>query len=155
MIYGNIKWLGEPYEYPKKIYEMLNYLKNVDISKLSLGIHEIEGRKIYLEVIEVGKLTWEERQAETHQKYVDIQFSPNGKEQYGFAPESHQNKLVENLLAERDILFFDSIANEKYIDSNPGDFFIFFPNDVHRSIYAYGDELKLRKAIIKVAVEFL
>ncbi|VBB05976.1 Hypothetical protein LUCI_1187 [Lucifera butyrica] len=155
MIYGNIKWLGKSYEYPEKIFEMLKYLKNIDISEIPLGIHEIEGKQVYIEVIEVGKLTWEERKAETHQKYIDIQFSANGKEQYGFAPESHQNNLVENLLAERDILFFNSVAYEKYIDSNPGDFFVFFPNDVHRSIYKYGDEPKLRKAIIKVAVELL
>lgn len=155
MIYGNVKWLGEPYEYPKKIYEMLKYLKDVDISKMPLGIHEIEGRQVYIEVIEAGKMTWDERRAETHRKYVDIQFSANGKEQYGFAPESHQNALVQDSLAQRDVLFFASIANEKYLDSNPGDFFVFFPNDVHRSIYKYGDEPKLRKAIIKVAVELL
>lgn len=155
MIYGNVNYLGGKYEYPAKIYEMLQYLKNGDISNMPLGIQEIEGRAVYIEVIEVEKMTWKQRCAETHQKYIDIQFSVNGKERYGFAPEYGKNKLVEDVLKERDILFFEAIENEKYIDSNPGDFFVFFPNDVHRSIYKYGNEHKLRKAIIKIAVDLL
>jgi YhcH/YjgK/YiaL family protein len=42
------------------------------------------------------------------------------------------NTVAEDLLAERDLLFYTGMENESMLTMTPGSFAVFLPTDVHR-----------------------
>ena len=90
-----------------------------------------------------------------HRKYIDVQFSVEGKEIIGFARDTGNNKISEELLKERDIMFFEDMGNEIDLEMKPGNFAILFPNDVHRPACLYNEACTIRKVIVKVNTEIL
>ena len=52
----------------------LLYLKNTDVSKLTIGKHDIDGENMFVSVSEYEVEPKEQRRPEAHQKYIDIQY---------------------------------------------------------------------------------
>lgn len=95
----------------------------------------------------------DERRPETHGKFIDIQYSLDGKEIIGFARKTGEQKINENLLENDDNIFYENdIKDEIYLKMNPGTFAIFFPYDVHRPACNLEKNEKIRKVVVKVSV---
>ncbi|HAQ42110.1 MAG TPA: YhcH/YjgK/YiaL family protein [Clostridiales bacterium] len=155
MIYGNLNNLGEPNTYPKIIYRLLEYLKNKDFNIMEPGKYEIEGKDIYFSVTDTKTDIIEKKKAESHVKYIDIQFSPNGGELMGFAIDEGNNEITENKLEEKDVLKYSVVENEKFIKMIPNDFFIFYPWDIHRPGCIDGEPCDIRKVVVKVKMDLI
>ena len=63
--------------------------------------------------------------------------------------------VAEDLLAERDLLFYAGVENESMLTMTPGSFAVFLPSDVHRPGVALDEPTKVRKVVVKVRLSLL
>lgn len=155
MQFGNVKNLDNLSIYPEVVQRAIKHLKETNFSAKEAGSYEVDGKKLYIQVVDTETGSIEERQAEIHRKYIDIHYSLEGNEAIGFAVDSGKNKVKEDLLEERDILFYEAAENENFIKMVPGSFAVFYPTDVHRPNCNETEAKKIRKVIAKVSVELL
>ncbi|MBP2628176.1 MAG: hypothetical protein H6Q68_2887 [Firmicutes bacterium] len=157
MIIGNLLNIKEEIGlYPTGIQAGLKFLLETDISSLSLGEHEIQGREIYAKITEYETKPKEQRRPESHQKYLDLQYIYSGEEMIASAPISEIGEIDEDCLNERDILFYKSVGAENQVILTQGMFAVFFPWDVHRSNCNVGEQInKIRKVLVKIRVDVL
>ena len=154
MIFSSIK-NGDVFEkYPAAIQKALEYLKGHDFTSMEPGVYEIQGREIYAQVFDAQTVPMEEKRAESHEKYLDVQFLASGRERLGFTKNTGDYKVAERI-AERDLIFYESVENEGFIESRPGCFCVFFPSDIHRPEVISGEPMKVRKVVVKVSVTLL
>lgn len=153
MIFSSI-YAKQSMKYPKAIQTALDYLKSNDFTKMEPGVYEIQGKDIYAQVFDADTKPAEEQRPEVHEKYVDVQFLASGEERLGFTPDLGKYEVDEKF-DERDLIFYKSDENEGFIESRPGCFCMFFPEDVHRPAVVSSKSMKVRKVVVKVSVALL
>lgn len=89
------------------------------------------------------------RKAELHKKYIDVQILLSGYEEIGYSNKIDTRiKELEHL--PDDIMFPECVANEQFVTLNPGDFALFYPNQIHRPLCTRGKPTPVKKAIVKI-----
>jgi YhcH/YjgK/YiaL family protein len=116
---------------------------------------EIDGRNIFAQILDLTTKEPHENRPEVHRRYLDIQFLAWGEEKIGFAIDTGNNEISESLLEQRDIIIYHQMENESFIEMVPGNYALFFPQDVHRSQCHKNKESAIRKIVVKVAVSEL
>ena len=96
-----------------------------------------------------------ETRPEVHREYIDVQFLVQGREKIGVASDTGKNAVAEDLLAQRDLLFYAGMENESTLTMTPGSFAVFFPSDVHRPACAFEQPETIRKVVVKVRLSLL
>lgn len=133
----------------------LDYLAKTDFSKVPAGRYEIEGSSIFALVQEYQTAPKTEKKAETHAKYIDIQYIDQGTEIIGFALANRSNEIAENLLETKDAVFYKTVSDEMDLIIGKGEYAIFFPDEIHRPGCNFGNGSNVRKVVIKIAAELL
>lgn len=152
MILGFIQHIDkEKTIYPAALQKGLEYIKNTDFSALPAGKYPIDGDKMFALVSEYMPEAKELRKAETHEKYIDIQYIVSGEEIMGVAPLSTTAEVLEDCLAERDAIFYKKFANEIDVQTCEGMYILFFPWDIHRPNCISRPGVKVRKVVLKIA----
>ncbi|MGO3909351.1 YhcH/YjgK/YiaL family protein [Huaxiibacter chinensis] len=154
MIFGHISQ-PNPCRLPVAIEKALSFLRNTDFTTLEPGVVEIDGRKIFAQILDLKTKAQAENRPEVHRRYLDIQFLAWGEEKIGVAIDTGNNPVSESLLEERDIIFYQKMENESFIELVPGHYAIFFPQDVHRPQCHKHKESAIRKIVVKVAISEL
>ncbi len=154
MIFSSIYGKDDLSKYPQAIQTAIAYLKANDFVNMEPGVYEIQGKDIYAQVFDVETGAASDKRPEVHEKYADVQFLASGRERLGFAPDTGKCKVDERI-AEKDLIFYESVENEGFIEAVPGCFSIFFPEDIHRPACASGEPMKVRKVVVKVSVALL
>ena len=85
---------------------------------------------------------------ETHNKYIDIQMPLTTTETMGWKATKELKKITQPYNEEKDITFFADTPTT-YIQVQPGEFAIFFPEDGHAPGIAEGN---FKKVIVKVRI---
>ena len=156
MIVGNLENLGELKFLAPKLKEILNYLKDHNLKDKELGRIELEGMDLFINIEESIMAPKNERKPEAHKKYLDVQLVLDGEESIGVAIDNHQNKVLSEYNEEKDIIFYEDAQKENMINLFPGDFAIFFPEDIHRPrCVVYGGSGRSKKAIVKMKLHLL
>jgi biofilm protein TabA len=156
MFFGNIKNFGQDQKaLPAAIVKGLKYLKDTDFSKVAVGKYEIDGDKIFALVQEQQTEPKPERKAEAHVRMIDIQFVIDGTEMIGFGLPNAANVVLEDLLEQKDNIFYKNVQDEMELLLTPGTYAIFFPEEVHRPCCRYGAGSQLRKVVVKIAADLL
>lgn len=156
MIYGHINDLEKCFAWlPAPFKTALEHLKKTDLLSLSAGSYELQGRDIYFQVIDTTTKPLTENRPEIHREYIDVQYLCKGAEKMGFAVEDGTNTVAEDLLKERDLLFYTGVKNESTLLMLPGNFAVFFPNDVHRPACAVDQPMPIRKVVVKIRASLL
>ncbi|BAI74690.1 hypothetical protein AZL_b00270 (plasmid) [Azospirillum sp. B510] len=151
MISGNIHNLGNIRQWlPAPLQEALDCLLTVDFAALRTGRHELRGDDIFFQVIDLTTKPADENRPEVHRNYIDVQFLVHGSERIGFATDDGTNIVAQDLLKERDLLFYQDVRNESWIEMIPGSFAVFFPTDVHRPACMLDAPTPIRKVVVKV-----
>ncbi|PKM57257.1 MAG: YhcH/YjgK/YiaL family protein [Firmicutes bacterium HGW-Firmicutes-3] len=140
--------------YPRIIREAVSFFRDAGIGNMAPGEYEIDGRNIYYQVIDMTTKNIEDGRPEVHRKYIDIQFLFDGKESIGFVDDYGNNQVDQNLLEERDLLFYKDVSDMTMIAMKPGDFCVFFPNDVHMPGCMREANMSIRKVVYKVNYDF-
>lgn len=128
----------------KRAFELL---ATTDWNSMEPGIHELEGRDIYVNVMERELKTKEAAKLEVHDDYIDIQLLlSGGGETFGWSERKDLKAPQGPFNPEKDIQFFDD-EPQTYYTLRPGQFTVLFPEDGHAPMVGEG---KVRKAIVKV-----
>ena len=125
-----------------------DYIKATDFSKVPAGKIVLDGDKLYISVAEPTGKTKEAARMETHDKYIDIQMPLTAVETMGWKATNELKEPTAPYNPEKDITFF-AYKPTTYIDVQPGEFAIFFPEDGHAPGIAEGN---FRKVIVKVKI---
>ena len=132
MIFGNINQLEEFPYLEEAVKECFEYAKNNDILSYEKGCHEIDGDRLFVNVVEYTTTTPEERFWEAHKNYLEIQVMFMGTGQI-------------------DMIFIQNMENASGI-LRDGDFLICYPSDGHRTAVQVGEPETIKKAIFKVKI---
>jgi biofilm protein TabA len=157
MYVGSIKNLEKERKVlPLPLIKGLEYLQRTDFSRTEIGKYEIEGPQIFALVQEQQTGPKAECRPEAHVKNIDIQYVIEGTDVIGFGLPNPANEVAEDLLSEKDCLFYKNVQNETDLVLTSGMYAIFFPEEVHRPNCQNGAVGgKLRKVVVKVAAELL
>ncbi|EHL45550.1 YhcH/YjgK/YiaL family protein [Salmonella enterica] len=153
MIFGHIAQ-PNPCRLPA-IEQALDFLRNTDFRTLEPGVVEIDGKNIFAQIIDMTTRDAAENRPEVHRRYLDIQFLAWGEEKIGVAIDTGNNQISESLLEQRDIIFYHDSEHESFIEMIPGNYALFFPQDVHRPGCNKSIATPIRKIVVKVAIDVL
>lgn len=130
----------------------LDYLQNADFTGMAAGKYEICGAKVFVLIQEPDTRPREAARWEAHRNYIDIQYLIEGAEAVGFQ-QTAAMQTEEPYSAEKDIAFYRDNQEGFFVPLVPDSFVICFPQDSHMPLVCSGTPRKIRKAVVKVAVE--
>jgi len=149
MIFGNIHNLKEFPFLEEKVKECFEYAKNHNLVSYEEGSHEIDGERLFVNIVEYTTTKPEERFWEAHKNYLDVHVMLQGTEQIDL--NFIQNMDVKEFVEKDDFLPMDGDKNSSVI-LRDGDFLICYPSDGHRTAVAVQEPEKIKKAIFKVRI---
>jgi YhcH/YjgK/YiaL family protein len=133
------------------LQKALAYLKATDFSDLKPGQFAIDGDRLYGMLNEYQTEPKDKRSPEAHRKHIDVQYIVSGQELIGWARLVEGLTVLEDRLADWDLIHYADVPNETDLLMTTGMYAIFFPWDVHRPNCANGAAQAVRKVVLKVA----
>ena len=156
MIFGHVNDFESAFAWlPQPLKTAIKHLRDTDFLALPAGNYDLQGKDIYVQVIDMSTKPFAETRPEVHRRYIDVQFLAKGRERIGVASDTGRNAVAEDLLTERDLLFYAGMENESTLTMTPGSFAVFMPSDVHRPACAFDQPEAIRKVVVKVRVSLL
>ncbi len=126
--------------------KVLEFLKHHNLNELSEGTHEIDGKRLFVNVITTTGRRKEDAVLETHVEMVDIQIPLNAQETYGYIAAERLPDVEFN--KDADLALYPEVQPADYVSCHPDQFVIFFPQDGHAPMIS--EEKSLHKVIFKV-----
>ena len=149
MIFGHIANTA-PEQYPTPVANAVAYLQRTDFSVLPAGRYEDPATGYVVQVLDLHTQPPDALRPEVHRQNVDVQFLVSGTELIGVATDNGDNVIHQELLAQRAILFYQDVADESWLTMRPGNFAVFFPQDVHRPACINQRPCAIRKVVVKI-----
>lgn len=150
MIFGNIQNLEEYPFLEEQIKECFTYAREHELVSYEKGSHEIDGDRLFVNVVEYTTTTAEERFWEAHRQYLDLHLMLRGTEQIDL--NFIQNMDVKEFVEKDDFLPMDGEKNSSVI-LRDGDLLICYPSDGHRTAVAVDGPETIKKAIFKIRIK--
>lgn len=146
MIVDSLKNAPLYYGVATRLEQAFRLLAQHDLATLAPGTYELDGRNIFLNIVERDLKTPAEAKLEVHNDYLDVQIVLRGREGFGWSERAAMQQPQSPFDAERDIQFFDDVP-QTYYTLCEGQFTILLPEDAHAPLVGEGP---IRKAIVKV-----
>lgn len=150
MIFGNIQNLEEYPFLEEQIKECFAYAKEHDLASYEKGSHEIDGERLFVNVVEYTTTTASERFWEAHRQYLDLHLMLHGTEQIDL--NFIENMDLKEFVEKDDFLPMEGEKNSSVI-LRDGDFLICYPSDGHRTAVAVDGPETIKKAIFKIRIK--
>jgi len=151
MMYGNIDDPRNPFIYHPAIVKALAALKTMDYSGSDFKEVPIDGTLMFARIITVNTKPLADVHPEIHEHYVDLHYSLAGSERLCFSLKTPPTVFRHDVA--NDHLFYDSFVDCAFVDLSPGDFAVFFPEDIHAAGVAADQPASIRKAIVKLSLD--
>ena len=134
---------------PQQWQALFDYLAKTDLLSIPKGKHKIPGSDLVVSVEDSRNEPLEKRRSESHNKHIDFQYVVKGTERFGVI--DHYTS-TPNCKYRPDVIHYDYVPQKaRFYDSNPGEFFIFFPRDWHIAKVANDtSDQAIRVIVIKV-----
>lgn len=134
---------------PQQWQALFDYLAKTDLLSIPKGKHKIPGSDLVVSVEDSKNEPLEKRRSESHHKHIDFQYVVKGTERFGVI--DHYSS-TPNCKYRPDVIHYDYDRQKtRFYDSNPGEFFIFFPRDWHiAKVATDGEDQTIRVIVIKV-----
>jgi YhcH/YjgK/YiaL family protein len=130
----SIKWLRELPEHPND------------------GRYELDPISgLYAMVMSYDTVEPEQSRFESHQRFVDLQYTISGAEVIEWAHSGDLNQDGEYLI-ESDLQFYHSRIPFARVNNLPGFFSVYCPSDAHRPKIRLGNYTHVRKVVVKIPV---
>lgn len=126
--------------------KLFDYVKSHDILNTPCGRIDIDGDNLYINNVNPECIPSEKQVLEVHRNYIDVQILLEGKETIGWKVLEDVTCEIKPYEKEADCALYSDIP-VSWINLEPGQFAIFFPEDAHAPIIGKG---KIRKMIAKV-----
>lgn len=154
MIFSSLKAVPCPYQYPAAIQTALDWIADHDLEHMEVGTYKLQGDDLYINLQDFTTSPAQERRAERHNDYLDLQYIVSGVERMGYVPYTGPEAVLEDPEG-KDITFYKDLKGEAFVDVAPGSYCIFFSNDIHRPGCAAGEPCAVRKAVAKIRQSIL
>lgn len=134
---------------PQQWQALFDYLAKTDLLSIPKGKLKIPGSDLVVSVEDSRNEPLEKRRSESHNKHIDFQYVVKGTERFGVI--DHYTS-TPNCKYRPDVIHYDYAPQKaRFYDSNPGEFFIFFPRDWHIAKVANDtSDQAIRVIVIKV-----
>ena len=127
---------------PEQWKALFHWLSETDVLAIPKGKHPIPGTKLVASVEDSENGPLEKRNSESHYHHIDFQWTVKGTE--GFGIIDHVSSMPKDK-------YKPDVIHYNYYDSNPKEFFIFFPSDWHiAKVNTQKEDQTLRVIVIKV-----
>lgn len=136
---------------PRHWDQAFHFLKTADLKNLPEGKQELEGKHLFVSVANYFGKAKPDALYESHKNYIDIQYVAEGEELIGLSTLDKM-KIRDAYDTEKDIAFYDFDGGE-YLKATPDNFFLFFPEDMHRPSISTGDSIPIKKIVVKILIE--
>lgn len=147
MIFDSLKNSGLYEALHPRLKRAFELIAATDWTAIEPGIHELDGKDIYVNVMERELKKKADAKLEIHDAYIDIQVLVRGREEsFGWSERADLKKPLGAFSREDDIQLFDDEPQTCYT-LRPGQFTILFPEDAHAPMIGEGT---VRKIIVKV-----
>jgi len=155
MIYGDLNQNREYDFLPSVLKRALDYLRQTDFSTLENQKHIIDGDDFFVNIAEYETKPSSEKNAEKHEKFIDIHFLISGTEAVGIAFQNPANVEHSAYDEQKDCRLFKTVMEESTVILNQKSFLICFPEDIHRPSMQINRPEHVRKAVVKINVNLL
>jgi len=127
------------------------YLTSTEVEYLQPGKYELDGDHIYAMVVNDNGVAMLDSTSEfeCHNTYIDIQYVFGGLETVGYKSRLTCVEPRGEYDAKKDVLFYED-APDFFFKLFPGQFGIYFPDDVHAPMIGEG---KIRKVVMKIRLK--
>ena len=147
MIFDSLKNSGLYCSLHPRLARAFELIGSTDWTAVEPGIHELDGRDIYVNVMDVDLKRKPDAKLEVHNEYIDIQVLTRGEEEsFGWSERRELKKPLGEFSVENDIQLFADVP-QTYYTMRPGQFTVLFPEDGHAPMVGEGT---VRKIIVKV-----
>ena len=147
MILDSLKNSALYYGVSPRMKQAFELIASTDWTTMEPGIHELDGKDIYVNVMERELKQKPDAKLEIHNEYIDIQVLIRGEEEsFGWSERRELKKPLGEFSVENDIQLFDDVP-QTYYTMRPGQFTVLFPEDGHAPMVGEGT---VRKIIVKV-----
>ena len=118
------------------------------------GRYELQGDNIFMNVMQFATQSPEQKKAELHREYIDIQVLLSGEERilFGMTDSARQ---CDEMHVEDDYQLCSQIADEQAMVLKPGRFVIFMPGEPHKPGCVVQAPMDIKKVVIKVRASLL
>lgn len=118
------------------------------------GRYELQGDDIFMNVMTFATQLPEQKKAELHEQYIDIQLLLAGEERilYGVAGSARQ---CEEMHTEEDYQLCSTIEGMQRLDLTPGMYAVFMPGEPHKPGCVVKETEEIKKAVVKVRVSLM
>jgi len=136
------------YESNKDLWDkVFQFLGDEKLYTLNPGKYPIDGDNAYASVTFGLSKKIEDVKWESHRKYIDLQYVITGKVKLGVCP-LYAARVTQPYNEAKDAANYT--AKGKYYAATPQNFFLFFPDDVHRPDIRVKGYDTLKKLVIKI-----
>ena len=130
-----------------RMQQAFEWIVSTDWNSLEAGTHELDGKAIFANVMDVDLKRKPDAKLEIHDRYIDIQVLISGEEEtFGWSERRDLKRPLGPFDAQKDIQFFDDEPQTCYT-LRPGQFTVLLPDDGHAPMNGQG---RVRKIIVKV-----
>ncbi|MCH1959966.1 MULTISPECIES: YhcH/YjgK/YiaL family protein [Romboutsia] len=149
MIFGNIEHIKNYPNLSKDLLRCFEYANENDLKSYEKGTYTIDGKDIFVNIVEYETYEKEERFWEAHKKYIDIHLMIDGCERIdlNFIEQLTQKDYEE----ESDFLPLEG-ENNGYVELRKGNFLICYPEDAHMTAIKVNEKEYVKKAIFKIII---
>jgi biofilm protein TabA len=124
------------------------FLRDSDLASLTLGVHELQGKDLFVKVTQYQTKEPEYAPFESHTKYSDIHTVVSGIEYIEVsAPAVSAVKVPYD--EAKDTQLYTVSASHRLL-ARPGTVFLLFPDNLHKQGVRTGISTLVRKIVIKV-----
>ena len=149
MIIDKLASAEKYYGLHKNFKAAFDYLTATDLSVVEVGKIDItDGVKAFVTDNEGKTAAIAAEKFECHNKNIDIQVLIRGYETMGWKPRTDCTAPKGEYSDEKDVLFYADEA-DTYFSLQPGQFVIFYPEDVHSPMIGEG---LIKKLVVKVLI---
>jgi biofilm protein TabA len=142
----------ERYSIPQ-LDRILQFISKNDCLTLPNEQIDIDGKSLFVRVMEYHPKPAAENKFETHQVYADLQYVVSGIELMKVAPQSALTSLGP-YDAKGDYEFFKAQEQVSDLVVNTGDFTVFYPGEAHCPSCLYGNPSgKVKKLVFKIKMK--
>jgi YhcH/YjgK/YiaL family protein len=149
MIYDRLENMPQYFNTNADIIRAYKFLKSLDIE--DIGRHVLGEDGMYANVEKYITQPEEDRRAEAHRRFIDVQFILHGQERIGYAPLSEM-KEAEPFSEKNDIGFYEGEC-KTWLSMFPGDFAVIFPHEGHLPCTTLHKPCEVVKAVVKIPVK--
>lgn len=132
-----------------QLKKLFDYLKSHDLLEMPIGKIELDGELLFINNSLSEMKDCDDQIIEIHRRYIDVHIPLDKTECIGWMPLSDL-KLLDTGYREAEDFAFYRDKPVCYVNVEPGNCLIAFPNDGHAPIIGEGT---IRKAIAKILIK--